>query len=104
MKTADEAAAETVEGPRRGIVPIPDRLGPLHDRSLGGVLGFLIGVGAIRYVTPDANAVHAGLIFGASTGVGAVLAKYVPARFRELLQATLFLAAVLVGGSFLVTQ
>jgi hypothetical protein len=100
LQTADHLAAAEV-APKRGLVPVPNEYGWLHDRSLGGVIGFLLSLLAIGHMVPPPGPVHIGLIFGAGTGVGAVLAKYVPPRFRELLQAVLFFVAVIVGGSFL---
>ncbi len=102
-ETATELAAEAVGPKKRGIIPVPDRLGALHDRSVGGLIGFLIGVASIHLIAPTATPVHAGLIFGASGSVGVVLGKLIPPTYREALQAVLGLVAVLVGAKYLVT-
>lgn len=87
--------------PRRGFIPVGGRrAGPIHDRTLGTLLGLLAAVAVSRHLASSGGDPMSALAIGLYLPAGAIgytLGMKCPPEYRGALQAATTGALTLVG-------
>jgi hypothetical protein len=99
-KTYAEVVAESVDPPKRGIIPVESgtALASLHDQSLSTILGGGMVWALVTFAgaTPPAGAAAA-IVYASAGGLGGYIGSVIPGKYRAALQYAALMLAGLYG-------